>query len=205
MIAPMRVHRWMSVACASVVGALGTAGCSGTSILPGNGGGNPTALERGVDVIKAWSEALHAGHVRAAAGYFQIPSVFADGPDGALVLRSRADAETANRELPCGAVFVSAEQRGRYIDALFKLTERPGPGGGHAACASPTGLTARVDFIIASGKITHWLRAPSLPGDNGTTTPTTPTAPGHTTTVPTVPTIPTTPGTGTQTAPGPTV
>jgi hypothetical protein len=208
----------------SIVGALATAGCAGTSVLPGHGhSSQPTAFERSVNVIKGWSNALRTGHVRAAAGYFQIPSVFVNGPEDEFVLHSLRAVEVVNRLLPCGAEYVSATRRGPYINALFKLTDRPGPGGGTDGCGSGAGTTARVNFIISNGKITHWLRAPSQPGDNptkpgggstgtatspGTNTvpPGTQTAPTKpkTTTAPTVPGTPSTPTTPTTTS-GPSV
>jgi hypothetical protein len=95
-----------------------------------------------------------------------------------------AVAAAANATLPCGARLVSAEQRGRYINALFRLTGRPGPGG--SDCGSGVGQTARTNFVIAHGQIVEWLRAPDDPGDNGTqgaptpTTPPSPAAPGPT-------------------------
>jgi hypothetical protein len=222
----MRAHRRLLVA--SIVGALASAGCAGTSVLPGHGhDSKASAFDQSVDVIKGWSTALRTGHVRTAAGYFQIPSVFYNGPGDEFVLHSLAAAELVNRLLPCGAEYVSATKRGPYINALFKLTDRSGPGGASHGCGGGTGTTARVNFIITNGKITHWLRAPSLPGDNanksgaggstgtgtspGTSTvpPGTQTAPipPHTSTVPTVPgqTVPTTPGPSTGTATGPSV
>ena len=219
----MRAHRRLLVA--SIVGAIASTGCSGPSVLPGHGHGHgdghdskPTAFDQSVNVIKGWSTALRTGHVRAAAGYFQIPSVFFNGPGDEFVLHSYAGAVLVNRLLPCGAEYISATQRGPYIDALFKLTNRSGPGGASHGCASGTGTTARVNFIISSGKITHWLRAPSLPGDNpkksgsggstGTaTSPGTSTVPPGTQTSPippvtkTAPTTPTSPGTRTANGP----
>ena len=205
----MRAHRRLLVA--SVVGAIASAGCAGTSVLPGHGSSKPTAFERSLNVIKGWSSALRTGHVRAAAAYFQIPSVFVNGPGDEFVLHSLAGAEAVNRLLPCGAQYISATQRGPYINALFKLTDRSGPGGGSHSCGTGVGTTARVDFIISDGKITHWLRAPSLPGDNRRSSPqsngstATATSPGTNTVPPgtsSVPT-PTSPGggTGTSTAP----
>ena len=209
----MGAHRRLLVA--SLVGALATAGCAGPSILPGHGS-KPTAFERSVDVIKGWSTALRTGHVRAAAEYFQIPSVFVNGPGDSFVLHSLRAAEVINRLLPCGAEYVSATQRGPYINALFKLTDRTGPGGGSTGCGSGAGTTARVNFIISDGKITHWLRAPRRPGDNratrghssGTaTSPQTVTgiSPGTSTVPPGTQTAPPGPGTGTSTAAGPAV
>ena len=215
----MRAHRRLLVA--SVVGALVASGCAGPSVLPGHGGDSqPSAFERSVDVIKGWSTALRTGNVRAAAGYFQIPSVFVNGPGDALVIHSLAAAEVINRLLPCGAKYVSATTHGPYVNALFKLTDRAGPGGGTHGCGSGSGTTARVNFIIKNGKITHWLRAPSQPGDNPTkpggpggstgtaTSPGTNTVPPGTQTAPVPPTTappPTTPEPSTRTATGPLV
>jgi hypothetical protein len=157
----MRVLRTLLVAS---LGAVAAAGCGGPEMLPGHDS-RANAFERSVRVIEGWSTALRSGHVRAAARYFQIPSVFVNGPDEVLVLRSRAAAEFANRLLPCGAVYVSANRDGRYVNALFRLTDRPGPGGGPNGCGVGVGTTARVDFVIQDGKITHWLRTASEPGD----------------------------------------
>ena len=195
----MGVHRRLLVA--SIVGALAAAGCAGPSVLPGHGT-KPSAFERSVNVIKGWSNALRTGHVRAAAAYFQIPSVFVNGPDDAYVLRNLRAAELVNRLLPCGAQYISASQQGRFINALFKLTDRPGPGGGPDGCGGGAGSTARVNFIIRGGKITHWLRAPSQPGDQGTTPPDTSTAPGTGTATSAGTGTATSPGTGTATSPG---
>lgn len=130
----------------------------------------PTGLRAdpaAVTVIRAWSSALRRGDVRAAAGYFALPSVFSNGPDAngkiaVITIRTRAEATAINATLPCGAAFVSADQRGRYVNALFKLTNRPGPGGG---CSSGTGQVARTNFVIKAGRIVEWLRAPQDPGD----------------------------------------
>ena len=42
---------------------------------------------------------------------------------------SHPKALTAQETLPCGARLISADLRGRYVNALFALTGRPGPGG----------------------------------------------------------------------------
>ena len=210
----MGVIRTLLIASA---GALAAAGCAGPDVLPGHGS-SPTAFERSVRVIEGWSTALRTGHVQAAAAYFHVPSVFVNGPDEVLVLRSRAAVEVANRLLPCGAVYVSANREGRFVNALFRLTNRPGPGGGGNGCGAGAGTTARVDFVISDGKITHWLRAASEPGDRGrahlapppggstATSPgtnTVPVKPPPSATAPT-PTVPG-PRTGTVTAAGPKV
>jgi hypothetical protein len=205
----MRVHR--TLLAVSVAGAL--AGCAGPDVLPGHGSADDapqSAFARAVVVIKGWSEALRSGHVQAAASYFAVPVVFYNGPEEKLVLQSRSQVLTVNRLLPCGAVYVSAKREHHVIDALFRLTDRPGPGGGPNGCGDGVGTTARVDFVISDGKITHWLRAPSEPGDGRRahappgTSPGTATSPG-TNTVPIKPpsrTTPTNPHTATETTPG---
>lgn len=170
--------------------ALLLAGCGSTSLLTvqatSSTSPSPGVPGDAVRVIEGWSTALRTGHVAAAARYFRVPSVFFDGSDPPVELRSVGQIVAANAALPCGAKFLSATRQGRYINALFQLTNRAGPGG-QAGCGSGTGLTARTNFLIRDGRIAAWLRAPDEPGDNGT--PTTPTAP----TVPTVPQQPTTP------------
>jgi hypothetical protein len=121
-------------------------------------------------VIKAWSSALRRGDVRAAASYFRLPSelinvVGANGLQQLIRIHTLAEAEQANATLPCGAKFISASRRGPFVNALFQLTRRPGPGG--SDCGSAADQTARTDFVIRAGKIVEWLRAPDEPGDNG--------------------------------------
>jgi hypothetical protein len=136
---------------------------------------NPSA----VSIIRAWSDALRRGDVRGAARYFALPSVMINGSGvqgEALVIsiHTRAQAEAANASLPCGARLISAEERGRYVNVLFRLTARPGPGGG---CGSGAGQTARTNFVIARGHIVEWIRAPDQPDDNGPPTSPAPSAP----------------------------
>jgi hypothetical protein len=90
-----------------------------------------------------------------------------------LTIQTRAQAEAANATLPCGAQLISTDQRGRFVNARFRLTGRPGPGG--SDCDGGVGAMARTNFVIAHGRIVEWLRAPSDPGDNGT--PRTPSQP----------------------------
>jgi hypothetical protein len=146
------------------------------------GGGTPipapaptgTAANAGaVKVIEAWSDALRRGDIRTAAAYFKLPSemingIGANGEVGVIRIRSLAQAVAANETLPCGAKFISADQRGQYVNALFKLTGRPGRGAG---CGSGTGQTARTNFLISGGRIAEWIRAPDDPGDNGSPKP----------------------------------
>jgi hypothetical protein len=123
-----------------------------------------------VRVIKAWADALRRGDVRTAASYFRLPSelinvVSVNGLQQLIRIHTLAQAERANETLPCGAKFISASKRGPFVNALFRLTGRSGPGG--SACGPGVGQTARTDFVIQDGKIVEWLRAPDEPGDNG--------------------------------------
>ena len=125
-----------------------------------------------VNVVRAWSSALQRGDVEAAARYFAVPSEFINGPDASgrvpiIRIRSLADAAAINTSLPCGASFISADQRGAYVNVLFRLTDRPGPGGG---CGSGIGQKARTNFVVRGGRIVAWIRAPDDPGDNSPST-----------------------------------
>ena len=116
-------------------------------------------------MIRRWANALRRGDVRGAARYFQLPSVFAPGPDQEVTVHTFAQAEAVNRALPCGARLISVVKvSGQLVQALFRLTGRPGPGG--STCNPGAGQTARTNFVIRSGRIRVWLRAPDQPGDN---------------------------------------
>ncbi len=172
-------------------GTHGTPGRSGPAIPTPGPTGRP-ADPAAVNVVRAWSWALRRGDVEAAARYFALPSEFVNGPDAGgrvpiIPIRSLADAAAVNASLPCGANFISADQRGAYVNALFRLTDRPGPGGG---CGSGIGQMARTNFVIKGGRIVEWIRAPDDPGDNRQ--PTVPTPPP-----PATPPQPTTPPSGT--------
>jgi hypothetical protein len=111
-------------------------------------------------VIRAWSDTLRRGDVDGAARYFALPSIVQIEPGGpAERLTRRIEAVAFQSILPCGAQLVSAVRDGPYVNALFRLTERPG-----ATCDAP-GATARTAFLIRRGKIKEWRRAPDEPGD----------------------------------------
>jgi hypothetical protein len=183
--------------------ALGVLVATVTLLLPRCGGGGSSQHTGGSSrhtggatnssaaaVIRGWSDALRHGDLVAAARYFATPSLLVNGADSAghplaLEIRTLRQAEFANASLPCGAMLVSTSRRGRYVNALFRLTARPGPGGSN--CAGGVGTTARTDFVIANGRIVQWIRAPDDPGDNGSPrTGPTPPAPS----IPTSPTLP---------------
>jgi hypothetical protein len=129
-----------------------------------------------VRVITSWANALRTGNVHAAASLFRDPSELVNGPDAGggfsvIVIHSLSQAVAANETLPCGAKFISADQRGKYVNALFRLTGRSGPGG--STCGGGVSETARTNFLIQGGHIIEWIRAPDDPGDNGSS-PTTP-------------------------------
>lgn len=137
--------------------------------LPTPGPTGAPATADTVNVIRAWSDALRRGDVRGAARYFALPSVMINGTDtngsALLITIDTSDqAEAANETLPCGAQLISTDRRGRYVNALFRLTGRPGPGG--SDCGGGVGQTARTNFVITHGRIVEWIRAPDDPGDN---------------------------------------
>jgi hypothetical protein len=127
-----------------------------------------------VAVIRGWSSALRRGDVAGAARYFALPSEFVNGAAGAIAIHTEAQARAANASLPCGAVLLSATRRGRFISALFRLTDRPGP---YAGCGSGAGALARTNFVIADGHIVDWIRAPEGGGSPGPVTPPAPQGP----------------------------
>jgi hypothetical protein len=161
--------------------------------LPQDGAGDPVVPTPGptgiaprpaaVAVIRAWSDALRRGDVGGAARFFALPSVMINGTDasgGAILITigTVAEAQEANESLPCGALLLSTDQRGRYVNALFRLTGRPGPGG--STCGTGAGQTARTNFVITGRRIVEWIRAPDDPGDNGTPPVPTPAPPNLT-------------------------
>jgi hypothetical protein len=143
----------------------------GTITLPTPGPTGIAAAAGDVAVIRGWSDALRRGDVRQAAGFFALPSEMINGVDAGgqvpvIRIQTAFQARLANAALPCGAVLISTDQRGKYVNALFRLTGRPGPGG--AGCIPGVGQTARTNFVIKDGRIVEWIRAPDDPGDNGT-------------------------------------
>jgi hypothetical protein len=164
---------------------------AGAPVVPTPGPTRIAARPAAVAVIRAWSDALRRGDVRGAARYFSLPSVMINGTDASgdavvITIGTRAEADEANASLPCGAVLLSTDQRGRYINALFRLTGRPGVGG--SDCGTGVGSTARTNFVIVDGRILEWIRAPDDPGDNHTpTTPSPSPAPPSPSPSPTVP------------------
>jgi len=110
-------------------------------------------------VVRAWADALRHGHVAAAAAYFALPTVVANGSPP-LRLTTRATVRGFNRSLPCGARLVAtAPTPHGFLVATFRLTERPGAGD----CGSGTGGLVRVAIRIRRGHIASWLRIDDAP------------------------------------------
>lgn len=138
-------------------------GHGGPDSGPAKGSAHAEGVAGQVTVIRDWANALRRGDVRRAAGYFALPSVFANGIGAngqlaAVVIRSAHQARVVNESLSCGAQLISTRRRGKYIVAAFRLTNRSGPGAG---CGSGIGEDASTDFLIRHGRIVEWIRAPA--------------------------------------------
>jgi hypothetical protein len=114
-----------------------------------------------VAIVRAWADALRAGHVRKAATYFAIPAIAQNGgPE--LLLRDRAGVRAFNAGLPCGADVVRAVRVARYTIVTFVLTERRGRTPG---CGDATGRLAATAFAFRRGKISEWRRVTIPPSE----------------------------------------
>jgi hypothetical protein len=151
---PMLKSRAVALAILPLLLALSACGGGGststsTATTSVSGDANPADVQ----VIDGWVTALRQGDVKAAAGYFAIPSVAENGPV-LLRIRSTEEAVRFNESLPCGARLVRADTAGDFTTATFRLTERPGRG----SCGPGTGTVAKTSFVIRDGKITQWRR-----------------------------------------------
>ena len=157
--------------------AAGLAGCGGGSGPPVSTVRHPTLRAPQASavpadatrVIRTWSDTLRHGDVEGAARLFALPSIVQIQPDAEEVrIRRHSDAVAFNLILPCGARLLSTERDGRFVSALFRLTNRPG-----ATCDAP-GAMARTDFVIRHGRIAEWRRALDDPGAPKDGTPSAP-------------------------------
>ena len=142
--------RWIAVIAVALVGSIGC------------GGADEPAAPDAEQVIRDWADALRAGDVDGAAEFFALPSLVANGTP-AVVLYTRAQVRSFNAALPCGARLLRTSSSTGFTTAVFRHTERPGPG----ECGQGTGMTARTTFVIRDGKIREWHRVadtPSAPG-----------------------------------------
>jgi hypothetical protein len=157
----------IALAIAFALGGCGKGSAGGSRSSANSQGGEsgdrgPGVAASNVAVIKGWADALRHGQSQRAAGYWAHPSAMVNGTDSAgriAVIRidSLHDALLADQTLPCGATLQRTSRRGPYVRAEFTLSARTGAGSGSSSeCAGP----ASVDFLIRSGHIVRWLRAP---------------------------------------------
>jgi hypothetical protein len=129
----------------------------------GGCGGGDDAPDRSADaVIRDWADTLRAGDVRGAAEFFALPSLVANGTPP-VVLYTRSQVRRFNEALPCGARLLRTSSSAGFTTAVFRLTERPGPG----RCGTGTGMTARTTFVVRDGKIREWRRVADSPAPTG--------------------------------------
>ncbi len=109
--------------------------------------------------MRAWADALRAGHVDQATRFFAIPAFVANASPP-IELTTRSEVRAFNESLPCGARVASTKRGPRgFTIVTFVLTERPGPG----VCGRAVGQTARTAFRVRNGRITDWLRLEDIP------------------------------------------
>jgi hypothetical protein len=162
-------HHALAVFSAAIALAFVLGGCGkgSASHAGAKGAGGPATQGPGVPasavtVIAGWADALRHGQQERAAAYWAHPSAMVNGPDASgriavIHIDSDRDALIADRTLSCGATLVHTTRRGVYVRAAFTLSIRTGPGADSSGCSGP----ASVDFLIRSGRIVRWLRAPA--------------------------------------------
>jgi hypothetical protein len=180
----MRAGRRLGLALLATLLVAGVAGCGGggstvdrADTTPNSGGSqSPTldlALPRNVPlratgpaddastrVIRRWLRALNRGDIERAAHYFALPSVFQNTGTPVLHIDNETERIAINLSLTCGARAEETGGAGNYTIVLFRLIERPGPGGG---CGTGAGQTARGAVLVARGLIREWYRLPDSP------------------------------------------
>jgi limonene-1,2-epoxide hydrolase len=120
------------------------------------GGQKPRSAEA---VARAWSAALNRADDEAAAALFAPSAEIVQ--NGALVLRTRAEAVAWNAALPCGGRITRVlAERSDQVLVVFRLTERPGH-----RCDAP-GVDAAAVFRVERGKIVLWHQTPP-PAESG--------------------------------------
>lgn len=122
----------------------------------GTGPADPVSTK----VIRAWLDALRAGHLDRAARYFAIPSKVQNGTP-VLTLHSRRETLVFNATLPCGALADRTQSAGTFTILRFRLTERVG-----GDCMGAAGHAARGAIRVSHGKIVEWYRLPDDPRDS---------------------------------------
>jgi hypothetical protein len=107
--------------------------------------------------VRGWIFAMNAGRYEDAAAYFARNALVDQGPR--FRLRSRADAETFVRGLPCRADLTAVRDEGKTVLGTFRL--RAGPGG-------PCKGVVKVRFTMRDGRFTEFRQ---LPGPDELTGP----------------------------------
>jgi len=155
-----------ALALAAVAAAAVLAGCGGDDAPATTAAGTspapvvaPGVSRAATDVVRRWADTLRRGDVTAAARFFAVPSLVANGGPPRR-LRTKAAILRFNRSLPCGARLLRTDRaRHGFVIATFVLTERPGPG----TCGAGPDATARTAFRVRDGLIVDWLRVQDLP------------------------------------------
>jgi hypothetical protein len=108
--------------------------------------------ERLRPVLRGWGQALRRDRSRAAARYFAVPAVVAQG--NVLTLTSEAEITRFNDAFPCGARLLHVQNEGRFLIGTFELTPRP-----TRECEAK-GELLRVAFAVRKRKIAEWRELP---------------------------------------------
>jgi hypothetical protein len=103
-------------------------------------------------VLRGWGEALRRDRSRAAARYFTVPAVVAQGAE--LTLTSAEQIARFNDSFPCGARLLHVQTEGRFLIGTFELTARP-----ERDCEAKGDLL-RVAFVLRRRKIAEWRELP---------------------------------------------
>jgi hypothetical protein len=104
--------------------------------------------------IRGWTNALRAGQIDRAAGFWANPAKVQNGTP-VITLRTSDDVLLFNDSLSCGAVLTHTGAARGYTIATFRLTERPG-----GQCGSGVGQRARTAIRVRGGRIVEWYRLP---------------------------------------------
>jgi hypothetical protein len=178
-LAPIR-SSGLRILAAAVTGAALLGGCGGGSgparatapsasspaTTPSTTPRVPSGPPSAARVIRRWADTLRAGDEAGAAALFALPAIIQTDPAQPAAKVTRRDQVLAfNHALPCGAIVLRTERRGAYVEALFRLVERPG-----MTCDGP-GQTARAAFRIRDGQITEWRRRLDDPDDSSPRAP----------------------------------
>jgi hypothetical protein len=151
---------------ASSAGRATAPSASATASTPSATPRVPSGPPSAARVIRRWADTLRRGDEAGAAALFALPAIIQTDPaQPAVKVTRRAEVIAFDHALPCGAIVLRTERRGAYVEALFRLVQRPG-----ATCDGPGG-TARTAFKIRDGKITEWRRRLDDPDDSSPRAP----------------------------------